>query len=193
MKKLFKITSEDANYPKGIKKEVLKQHFGDQKFAVDIYSDLKGKLFYKININWGNLGYVFVRLAPFVKEKGKLYFQAVDFYHQADNNLEYVNSAYKDYEFWKDTLLKDMPVDEQIYRAYADGEWGYFDILTPNRNGVWCNMAVYRAKDFPAPEFYDTDNKPETFPIRGNKFAHNVRQESVKLGRVYIKSGAVYI
>lgn len=188
MKKLFKITDADEKYPCRINKEVLFQHFGDRKFAVDVYEDLRGRLFYLNDMNWGTLRNVYIRLAPYDNKLGKLYFEPVELYHKAGNDLDFVNSATHSYEVWKDIIAENMPFDRQAFRVFADGEWGFFNVLTPNQNGVWCN-----AKLFEAMRFKESESIPVTFPIIGNKLAKGKLRRNVKLGKLYISVGSVYI
>lgn len=188
MKKLFRITDKDEKYPRGIKKEVLLQHFEGKEFAVDVYEDLLGKLFYKRNMNWGDLYETFIRLAPFNKDFGKLYFRATEFYLKADNDLHYVNSAYRDYDAWQKTIIADMPVDRQIFQAFAEGEWGYFNIRTAHENGVWCNVKLFAAENFK-----ECDSLPDRFPIIGNKRVKGELQRDVRLGKLYIQPASIYL
>lgn len=189
MKKLCRISDKDIKYPRGITPKIIEAHFNGKNFSVDVYRDLQGKLFYKSTLNWGNVGDVFIRFVSDI-EMGKLYFLPYELYLKQDNDIHVCNCSYEDYEALKNMIARDMPVDTFFYRVLANGEWGYFDIPTPNYNGVICNAALFDAKESREKNLSIPE---DLFPIKGYDSTQKRRVSDAKLGKLYVVPGEIYI
>ena len=180
MKKICKVSYQKLL--KGIQSEVWAQHFGNRMFSVDIYQDYLGRFFYREEIEEKNIGEVFVPLTKVDASLGLLYFQPVQFYTKEDNILEHIHFAETKYSF--DEIQKLAPIDDVIYRVLLPSPHGLVDVLTPNHNGVWCNVHKWLN--------LNPNQKVDTFPIVGGKALKTKLKHGVRLGKLCLCKGCIY-
>ncbi len=150
--------------------------------AVDIYKDDLGRFFYREIIEQKNIGEVFVPLVKFDEILGKIYFQPVQFYTKEDNVLEHIHFAETNYSF--DKIQKLAPIDDVIYRVLLPSPHGLVDVLTPNHNGLWCNVRKWLN--------LNPKQKVDTFSIVGGKALKTKLKHGVRLGKLCLCKGCIY-
>lgn len=180
MKKICKATHQKLL--KNIAPEVWQSHFGNSMFAVDIYQDCLGNFFYSKLVSWKNIGEVFVPLVKVDAALGVLSFQPVQFYTKEDNIIEHIHFAETNYSL--DEIQKMAPVDNMIYRVLVPSPNGLVDVLTPNHNGVWCNVHKWLN--------LNPEQKVDTFPIVGGKVVKKQLKHGVRLGKLCLCKGCIY-
>lgn len=167
---------------KNVSSDIWQQHFGNRMLAVDIYEDYKGSFFYREIIERKNIGEVFVPLVKFDATFGKIYFQSVQFYMKEDNVLEHIHFAEIKYSF--DEIQKLAPLDDVIYRVLVPSSHGLVDVLTPNHNGLWCNVQKWLN--------VQTEQMVDTFPIVGGMALKKKLKHGVRLGKLCLCRGSMY-
>ena len=180
MKKICKASQQKPF--KNVSSDIWQQHFGNRMLAVDIYEDYLGRFFYREEIEEKNIGEVFVPLVKFDEMLGKIYFQPVQFYTKEDNVLEHIHFAETRYSF--EGIQKMAPMDDVIYRVLVPSPHGLVDVLTPNHNGVWCNVHKWLN--------LNPNQKVDTFPIVGGKALKTKLKHGVRLGKFCLCKGCIY-
>lgn len=140
MKKLFRITSKDKKYPRGITEKILKACWGDSEFAVDVYQDMVGKLFY-----WYHYGKE-TYFVPLVSSKTELYYKPIDLYTKQINFVD-CGGCNKSIDTFRKQIAETMPVDEQLYAVLYSGEWCFENVKGEKANFLICNAEVFDKKE----------------------------------------------
>ena len=180
MKKICKASHKKLL--KNVPLDIWQLHFGNRMLEVDVYQDYLGRFFYREIIERKNIGEVFVPLVKFNETLGKIYFKPEQFYTKEDNILEHIHFAESNYSF--DEIQKMAPIDDVIYRVLVPSPHGLVDVLTPNHNGLWCNVDKWLN--------LNPNQKVDTFPIVGGKALKTKLKHGVRLGKLCLCKGCIY-